>query len=126
MAGNHRWNKKIFALLLKEAKGDRSWLQFSTDCDISYVQMRKLAFGTQENPPRLKLVRKVAQNALGEIGLDELTFAAGINTIDVSAQEPVAETPIDKYRSLAPKDRKTVEKFIEFLAEDSKKTDNEL
>jgi hypothetical protein len=120
------FNKKIFSILLDMSRGSRSWRQFAIDCDISYVQMRKLAFGTQENPPRLKLVRKVAQNARGEIGLDELTFAAGINTIDASAQEPVAETPIDKYRSLAPKDRKTVERFIEFLAEDSKKTDNEL
>ena len=63
MAENARWSKKIFALLLTEAKGVRSWRQFAIDCGISYVQMRKLALGTQANPPRPKLIRKVAANA---------------------------------------------------------------
>ena len=49
------YNKKIFALLLERAKGERSWRSFAIDCDISYVQMRKLAFCEQENPPRRKL-----------------------------------------------------------------------
>ena len=49
---NNRFSKKIFAILLERAKGDRSWRQFAIEADISYVQMRKLAQGTQENPPR--------------------------------------------------------------------------
>ena len=44
------FNKKIFALLLERAKGERSLRRFSMDCDISYVQMRKLYYGEQENP----------------------------------------------------------------------------
>ncbi len=123
MAEN-RWNKKIFAMLLKEAKGVRSWRQFASDCDISYVQMRKLAFGTQENPPRPKLIRKVAMHAFGEIDLEDLMFAAGLNIGDsMSAPRDAAqkvETPYEKYRSLSLKDRKTVDRFIEFLSESSK------
>lgn len=124
MAENNRWNKKIFSMLLCEAKGVRSWRQFAADCDISYVQMRKLALGTQENPPRPKLIRKVAAHAFGEIDLEDLMFAAGIHTADsMSLRESAetTETPIDKYRSLPLKERKTVDKFIEFLLSTSEK-----
>ncbi len=113
-----RWNKKIFAMLLTEAKGVRSWRQFAMDCDISYVQMRKLAQGTQENPPRPKLIRKVAAHAFGEIDLEDLMFAVGISKMEVRPlrEEPEKQkTPFDNYRALSLKDRKTVEQFIEFL-----------
>lgn len=121
MADN-RWNKKIFAMLLTEAKGVRSWRQFASDCDISYVQMRKLALGTQENPPRPKLIRKVAMHAFGEIDLEDLMFAAGIHTGDSASfrESDITESPIDKYRSLPSKERKTVDKFIQFLLEEVK------
>jgi len=124
MAENNKWNKKIFAMLLAEAKGVRSWRQFAADCDISYVQMRKLALRTQENPPRPKLIRKIASRAFGEIDLEDLMFAAGIHTGDsMSFREnsDMCESPIDKYRSLPLKERRTVDKFIEFLTEDAKK-----
>ena len=121
MADN-RWNKKIFAMLLAEAKGVRSWRQFASDCDISYVQMRKLALGTQENPPRPKLIRKVALHAFGEIDLEDLMFAAGIHTADASLHDTdYVESPIEKYRSLPYKERKTVDKFIEFLLAEAQK-----
>lgn len=118
MAENARWNKKIFAMLLTEAKGVRSWRQFAADCGISYVQMRKLALGTQENPPRPKLIRKVALHAFGEIDLEDLMFAAGINTADARPPRDASdrtENPYDKYRALPLKERKTVDAFIEFL-----------
>lgn len=123
MAENNRWNKKIFAMLLTEAKGVRSWRQFASDCDISYVQMRKLALGTQENPPRPKLIRKVAMHAFGEIDLADLMFAAGIHTGDSMTfrdNENEEESPYDKYRSLPLKERKLVDRFIEFLINDTK------
>ena len=123
MADN-RWNKKIFAMLLAEAKGVRSWRQFASDCDISYVQMRKLALGTQENPPRPKLIRKVASHAFGEIDLEDLMFAAGIHKADTKSLRDGAdapESPIEKYRSLPLKERKMVDRFIEFLLSTSEK-----
>ena len=102
MAEN-KWNKKIFAMLLTEAKGVRSWLQFASDCDISYVQMRKLALATQENPPRPKLIRKVAAQAFGEVDLEDLMFAAGLNvgegmTVRGESENATAPTQYDKYR----------------------------
>ncbi len=125
MAEN-KWNKKIFAMLLAEAKGVRSWLQFASDCDISYVQMRKLALATQENPPRPKLIRKVAAQAFGEIDLEDLMFAAGLNvgdgmTVRDESETATAPTQYDKYRSLPPKERKIADKFIDFLLSESKK-----
>ena len=72
------FNKRIFSLLLEQAKGDRSWRQFSIDCDISYIQMRKLALGQQENSPRKKLINKIAQNAAGGITAEDLLFCSGV------------------------------------------------
>lgn len=114
-----RWNKKIFAILLEQAKGVRSWRQFASDCDISYVQMRKLAQCTQENPPRPKLIQKIASKAFNEIDLEDLLFSAGINTgenvkIEKTDANPV-ESFYEKYRSLSGKDRRTVAEFVDFL-----------
>ena len=113
---NTRWNKKIFAMLLEQAKGVRSWRQFAGECDISYVQLRKLAAMEQENPPRPKLIRKIAANAFGDVDLADLMFAAGIAVPDTSLQsKPKAETVHDRFNALPAKDRRTVEEFIEFL-----------
>lgn len=126
MAENNKWNKKIFALLLNEAKGVRSWRQFATDCDISYVQMRKLALGTQENPPRPKLIRKVAAHAFGEVDLQDLLFASGIHIGDAKVGRDVSreDNPYEKYRSLSVKDRKFVDKIIDYLLSQSDSQDN--
>lgn len=112
------FSKKIFALLLEKAKGDRSWRQFSIDADISYVQMRKLAQGIQQNPPRPKLIRKIAECAQGGITLDDLLFATG-NLDRQPPTVPAALQPskfILNYRSLGNKEKKLVEEFCEFLA----------
>ena len=34
MAENTRWHKKIFAMLLEQEKGVRSWRQFAADVDL--------------------------------------------------------------------------------------------
>ena len=123
MAENNKWNKKIFAMLLTEAKGERSWRQFASDCDISYVQMRKLALMAQENPPRPKLVRKIASQAFGDVDLQDLMFAIGINTGDSMVVREPSKAPgtlYDEYRSLPLKDKRTVDRFIEFLVAENK------
>ena len=79
---NSRFSKKIFSLLLERAKGDRSWRQFAMESDISYVQMRKLAQGTQENPPRPKLIKKIADHSFNDIDLEDFMFAVGITLPD--------------------------------------------
>ena len=79
---NNRFSKKIFAILLERAKGDRSWRQFAIEADISYVQMRKLAQGTQENPPRPKLIKKLAEHSFNDIDLEDFMFAVGMTVPD--------------------------------------------
>lgn len=116
MAENTRWNKKIFAMLLERAKGVRSWRQFAAECDISYVQMRKLAGMTQDNPPRPKLLRKVAANAFDDVDLEDLMFAAGLNAPEaVTGRREQKETVIDRFHALSARDRRTVEELIAFL-----------
>ena len=117
MAENNRWNKKIFAMLLERAKGVRSLRQFAADCDVSYVQIRKLMNMEQENPPRPKLIRKIAGNAFGDVDLEDLLFAAGLNPTPLPAvRRKKADTPHDRLQALPAKDRRTAEQFIDFLA----------
>ncbi len=121
MAENKKWNPRLFAKLLTEAKGIRSWRQFAIECDISYVQMRKLAEGEQENPPRPKLIQKVANNAFNDVDLEDLMYCAGITLESPKSTRENGKgkgTPYEKYRALPPKKRKMVDKFIEFLAND--------
>ena len=103
---NNRFSKKIFAILLERAKGDRSWRQFAIEADISYVQMRKLAQGTQENPPRPKLIKKLAEHSFNDIDLEDFMFAVGMT-----------EQLLDAYRALPARERKTVNDFVTFLSE---------
>ncbi len=114
-----KFNKKIFAILLERAKGDRSWRQFAFDCDISYVQMRKLAQATQENPPRPKLIKKIADHSFNEIDLEDFMFAAGMTKNEGSfiVKEPSSKQHgiLSAYRALSAKDRKSVDEFVDFL-----------
>lgn len=120
-----RWNKKIFAMLLERAKGDRSLRQFAFDSDISYVQMRKLIYMTQENPPRPKLIKKIANAAWNEVDLEDLLFAAGIFPAEPRVRAEAEASPVgiaEKIRNLSPKSRKSAEDFINYLsAKDSEK-----
>ena len=125
MAENNRWNKKIFSLLLAEAKGVRSWRQFADDCGVSYVQMRKLALMTQENPPRPKLIRKVAAHAFNDIDLEDLMFAAGMNQPDLKARRAIQKPVVsEQYMSLSTKDKRMADRFIEFLADNADAPDD--
>lgn len=125
MAENNRWNKKIFSLLLAEAKGVRSWRQFADDCGVSYVQMRKLALMTQENPPRPKLIRKVASHAFNDIDLEDLMFAAGMNQPDLKARRAIQKPVVsEQYMSLSTKDKRMADRFIEFLANNADAPDD--
>ena len=121
----NNYSKKIFAMLLERAKGDRSWRQFAFDCDISYVQMRKLAQATQENPPRPRLIRKIADHSFNEIDLEDFMFAAGMTKNEGSfiVKEPSsrAEGIYSSYRALSARDRKLAEDFIDFLTSRSEK-----
>ncbi len=114
------FNKRIFSILLAEAKGDRSWRQFAMDCDISYIQMRKLALGQQENSPRKKLMTKIAQNAAGGITLEDLMFCCGIGAAETEKKPSGALSRSgdligEKFQALSMGQRKMVLDFIDFL-----------
>ncbi|MDD5916422.1 MAG: hypothetical protein PUC63_02695 [Clostridiales bacterium] len=119
MESTQRWNKKIFSLLLEKAKGDRSWRQFAFDSGISYVQMRKLSGMTQENPPRPKLIKKIALAAWNDIDLEDLLYAAGIFPPDTrkKVKRQKSDTFLDRFRALTPKGRSSVEDYIAFIAD---------
>ena len=124
---DNRYNKKIFAILLEQAKGDRSWRQFAFDCDISYVQMRKLAQATQENPPRPTLIKKIADHCFNDIDLEDLMFAAGMTKNEgsfiVKESSSYQSGVFSAYRALPAKDRKTVDDFVDFLSEKNRNLD---
>ncbi len=116
-----QFNKRIFSLLLDQARGDRSWRQFAMDCDISYIQMRKLALQQQENSPRKKLINKIAQNAANGITTEDLMFCSGVfeqqeskktSAVATRSQELIG----DKFQSLSMGQRKMVLDFIDFLS----------
>ena len=113
------FNKRIFSILLEQAKGDRSWRQFAMDCDISYIQMRKLALGQQENSPRPKLINKIAQNAAVGITAEDLLFCSGTSD-ETKPKKPGAaarsgELVGEKFQSLSMGQRRMVLDFIDFL-----------
>lgn len=113
------FNKRIFSILLEKAKGERSWRQFAMDCDISYIQMRKLALMQQENSPRIKLIRKVAANAAGGVTEEDLLFCTRKGgEIEKKSGETarLGELFFHKFESLSMGQRKMVLDFIDFLA----------
>ncbi len=103
------YNKKIFALLLERAKGERSWRQFADDCGISYVQLRKLSMCGQENPPRLKFIAKLASASV-EITEEEYRFAAGYR------EDEVRDVLADAIDALSTEKRRIVTELVELLS----------
>ena len=108
------YNKKIFALLLERAKGERSWRSFAIDCDISYVQMRKLAFGEQENPPRRKLLEKLGANSRCGITTEDFLCAAGLCDEKQELNAKEAEL-VKSYAALKPRQKRALEDFAAFM-----------
>lgn len=113
-----RFNKKIFSMLIERACGDRSIHRFASDCGISYVQLRKLHAGLQENPPGKKLIKKLAENSLGGVEYEDYIFAAGIAERKNEENTPSIHDlrVLEKLGSLSAGQRKTAEEFIDFLS----------
>lgn len=116
-ARNNHFNKKIFAMLLERAKGDRTTRAFAFDCGISYVQMHKLEMCGQENPPGLKLLTKLAENSDGGIELEDFIFASGIDVKEALKPEkkPKTLSVQEMYDNLTSGQQKTVYDFMDYL-----------
>ena len=112
---NSRFRKNILSMLLEKARGERSLRQFAIECDISYVQMRKLVLCAQENPPRPKLIKKIAEHCVEGVTFEDLMFASG-HIVPERAVRPHSEDDVvRKLKSLPPKSRKLAESYIDFL-----------
>lgn len=115
---NRRFNKRVFAILVEKAKGERSVRRFASESGISYLQLRKLMMCEQENPPGIKLITKLAENSINNVEIEDFLFAAGeYESKDTSIPEitPKIKLLIDNYTSLSSKQQKTVDDFIDFL-----------
>ena len=105
-------------MLIERACGDRSIHRFAKDADISYVQLRKLYAGLQENPPGKKLIKKLSENSLNGVEYEDYIFAAGLSEKKKSADAPNSHDAriLEKLSSLSAGQRKTAEEFIDFLS----------
>ena len=116
-----KFRKNILSLLLEKARGERSLRQFAIECDISYVQMRKLVLCAQENPPRPKLIKKIADHCSEGVTFDDLMFASG-HIVPERAVRPHSEGDVvRKIKSLPPKSRKLAESYIDYLVFEEKR-----
>lgn len=113
-----RFSKRIFSMLIERARGDRNIHRFANDAGISYVQLRKLHAGLQENPPGKKLIKKLSENSLQGVEYEDYIFAAGLDLDDKKKNE-ISRSDImllEKLSSLSAGQRKTAEEFIDFLS----------
>ena len=113
------FNKKILAMLIEKAKGERTTRAFANDCGISYVQLHKLEMCQQENAPGFKLLTKLAENSENGIELEDYMFACGIEEqeIKVTKRQPTQKS-LDvqsMYDKLSQGQKKTVYDFIDYL-----------
>ena len=112
------FNRKLLSLLIKTAKGDRSTKQFAAECGISYMQLRKLENGLQENAPGMGLLTKLAAESEGGIELVDYMLVCCI-----APKEPVKPAPKkkkvlniqSKFEQLTASQQKTVYDFTDYL-----------
>lgn len=113
------FNKKILAMLIDKARGERTIRAFAIDCGISYVQLHKLEMCQQENAPGIKLLTKLAENSENGVELEDYMFACGIEEQEL---KPKSKKPVTKsldiqsmYDKLSQGQKKTVYDFIDYL-----------
>ncbi len=113
------FNKKILAMLIERAKGERTTRAFAADCGISYVQLHKLEMCLQENAPGIKLLTKLAENSENGIELEDFMFACGIEEQEIkqNKKQPVKKSfdVQSMYDKLSQGQKKTVYDFIDYL-----------
>ncbi len=116
-----RFRKNILSMLLEKARGERSLRQFAIECDISYVQMRKLVLCAQENPPRPKLIKKISEHCADGVTFDDLMFASGHAVAERVFRPHSEDDVVRKIKSLSPKSRKLAESYVDYLIAEEKK-----
>lgn len=115
---NNTFNKRIFAMLIEKAKGERSVRRFALESGISYLQLRKLIMCEQDNPPGIKLITKLAENSENGVDIEDYLYAVGKGDDFPSEKDelsPRIRLLLQNYNSLSSKQQKTVDDFIDFL-----------
>ena len=115
---NNAFNKRIFAMLIDKAKGERSVRRFALESGISYLQLRKLLMCEQENPPGIKLITKLAENSENGVDIEDYLYAVGKSYEFCSESDdfsPKIRLLVENYNLLSSKQQKTVDDFIDFL-----------
>ena len=119
MRKSRKFNKKILAMLIERARGDRTTRVFASHCGISYVQLHKLEMCQQENAPGIKLLTKLAENSENGIELEDYMFACGIDNVDIGIKQKKRVTKSLDVQSMFDKlsqgQKKTVYDFIDYL-----------
>ena len=108
------FNKKIFALLLDRAKGERSLRAYALECGISYVQLRKLSLCEQANPPRLALIEKLGAHSQGDVTTEDFAFAAGYSSA-LGAKRLMSSAVYNKFVKLNERQKREVELYLDFI-----------
>lgn len=120
MRGSKPFNKKVFALLIDKARGERTTKQFANDCGISYVQLHKLELCGQENAPGIKLMTKLANNSAGGIELEDYMLAAGYTEKDNDENGMCKKRKSlniqEMFENLTASQQKTIYDFMDYLA----------
>lgn len=71
------FNKNKFAVLLKNAMGDRSINQYALHCGISPTYISRLLREKVENPPMPPTIEKLSSKAYNGVAYEEFMAAAG-------------------------------------------------
>ena len=112
------FNKKILAMLIERARGERTTRAFASDCGISYVQLHKLERCEQENAPGIKLLTKLAENSENGIELEDYMFVCGVEENSTAKVKKPISKSLDiqsMYDKLSQGQKKTVYDFIDYL-----------
>lgn len=76
------FNKKHFATVLADAKGNRSINQFGIVCDVDPGYLSRLLRGLLDNPPSPAILAKLAAHAHNGISYKDMLHAAGLLSTD--------------------------------------------
>ena len=112
---NVGYSKKLFALLIDRAKGERDLKEYAAESDISHVQLKKFSLCKQEGVPTPKLLKKLADHAHNGVNYEDFLDICGYRADEVftSRLDPI----VFKLEKLKPAQRKLIADYADFLAD---------
>lgn len=110
---NVGYSKKLFALLLDRAKGNRDLKEYAEQSGISHVQLKKFSLCNQNGPPTPKLLQKLASVAHNDVTYEDFLSICGYREDEVftSRLHPI----VFKAEKLTAAKLRLLEDFADFL-----------